>query len=36
MLGCVADNTKLRSVYKDIFEFTTIEDGIREMIKYYT
>ena len=35
MIGCVSDNTKLRNIYENKFEFTTLEDGIREMIEYY-
>jgi len=35
MIGCVADNTKLKNIYKNIFEFTSVKDGIREMIDYY-
>jgi UDP-glucose 4-epimerase len=36
MIGCVADNTKLKNIHKNNFEFTSVKDGIREMIKYYT
>jgi UDP-glucose 4-epimerase len=36
MVGCVADNTKLKMIYKKKFEFTSVKDGIREMINYYT
>ena len=35
MIGCVADNTKLKNIYKNIFHFTSVKDGIREMIDYY-
>ena len=35
MIGCVADNTKLKNIYKDIFEFTSLKNGINKMIKYY-
>jgi len=35
MIGCVADNTKLKNIYTNIFEFTSVKDGIREMINYY-
>jgi UDP-glucose 4-epimerase len=35
MIGCVADNTKLKIIYKDIFEFTSLKNGINKMIKYY-
>lgn len=35
MIGCVADNTKLKNIYKDIFEFTSLKKGISKMIKYY-
>lgn len=35
MIGCVADNTKLKNIYKNIFEFTSVRDGIRKMIDYY-
>jgi UDP-glucose 4-epimerase len=36
MVGCVADNTKLKNIYKNIFEFTSVKDGIRKMIEYYS
>jgi len=36
MIGCVADNTKLKNIYKNIFHFTSIKNGIRKMIDYYT
>ena len=36
MVGCVANNTKLKNIYKNIFEFTSLTYGIREMIKYYS
>ena len=36
MIGCVADNTKLKNIYKNSFEFTSVRDGIRKMIDYYT
>ena len=35
MIGCVADNTKLREIYKNCFEFTSLKVGICEMINYY-
>lgn len=35
MIGCVADNTKLINIYKNVFEFTNMYDGIRRMIDYY-
>ena len=35
MIGCVADNTKLKNIYNNIFEFTNLNDGIREMIHHY-
>ena len=35
MVGCVANNTKLKNIYKNIFEFTSLTYGIREMINYY-
>jgi len=35
MIGCVADNTKLRQIYKNCFEFTSLKVGICEMINYY-
>ena len=35
MIGCVADNEKLKNIYKNIFDFTSVKDGIREMIHYY-
>jgi UDP-glucose 4-epimerase len=35
MIGCVADNTKLKNIYKNTFEFTSVKEGIRKMIDYY-
>jgi UDP-glucose 4-epimerase len=35
MIGCVADNTKLKTIYKNIFEFTSLKNGICEMIQFY-
>jgi len=35
MIGCVADNTKLTNIYKNEFEFTSLKNGIHEMIHYY-
>ena len=35
MIGCVSDNTKLKNIYKNIFEFTSVKDGVSKMIKYY-
>ena len=35
MIGCVADNRKLENIIKNNFKFTSIKDGIREMIDYY-
>uniref|UniRef100_A0A6C0LSY9 NAD-dependent epimerase/dehydratase domain-containing protein n=1 Tax=viral metagenome TaxID=1070528 RepID=A0A6C0LSY9_9ZZZZ len=36
MIGCVANNKKLRDIYKDSFTFTTLDEGIRKMINFYT
>ena len=36
MIDCVAHNTKFKNIYKNIFEFTSVRDGIRKMIDYYT
>ena len=35
MIGCVADNTKLKSIYKNTFEFTKLNNGINKMITHY-
>jgi UDP-glucose 4-epimerase len=35
MMGCVSDNSKLKNIYKNNFEFTSLNHGIREMIKFY-
>jgi UDP-glucose 4-epimerase len=35
MIGCVADNTKLKNIYRNIFEFTRLDEGICKMINYY-
>jgi len=36
MIGCVADITKLKNIYKNIFEFTELREGIHKMISYYS
>jgi UDP-glucose 4-epimerase len=36
MVGCVADITKLKNIYKNNFEFTNVRDGVRKMIHYYS
>jgi UDP-glucose 4-epimerase len=35
MIGCVADNNKIKTICSDKFEFTSLNNGIREMIEYY-
>ena len=35
MIGCVDDNTKLKNIYKNTFEFTSVRDGICKMINFY-
>jgi UDP-glucose 4-epimerase len=35
MIGCVADNNKLKNIYKNTFEFTKLNEGIKKMITYY-
>ena len=35
MIGCVADNNKIKTICSDKFEFTSLNNGIREMIDYY-
>jgi UDP-glucose 4-epimerase len=36
MIGCVADNTKLKNIYKNSFKFTELNEGIRNMITFYS
>ena len=36
MVGCVADNTKLKNIYKNRFEFTELNKGINKMVNFYT
>ncbi len=36
MIGCVADNNKLKTIYKNVFEFTGLKKGIHDMISYYS
>jgi len=36
MVGCVSNNSKLRNIYKNIFEFTSLGDGISKMLTYYS
>ena len=35
MVGCYSDNSKLLNIYNNL-EFTSLENGIKEMIEYYT
>jgi UDP-glucose 4-epimerase len=35
MIGCVANNSKLKNIYKDSFSFTNLKTGIKKMIDYY-
>jgi UDP-glucose 4-epimerase len=35
MIGCVADNNKIKIIYLDTFEFTSLNNGISKMIDYY-
>ena len=35
MVGCYSDNSRLLNIYNNL-EFTSLEDGIQEMINYYT
>lgn len=36
MIGCVADITKLKNIYKNVFKFTEIREGIQKMVRYYS
>ena len=36
MIGCVADITKLNNIYKNIFKFTELREGIHKMVRYYS
>ena len=35
MVGCVSDNSKLKTILGNNFKFTELKDGIHEMINYY-
>jgi len=35
MIGCYSDNTKLLNIYNSL-KFTSLENGIKEMIEFYT